>query len=61
MDDVKTVVRSVRYTPETWAKIKTKAHELGITTGKLIEMATRSMLGEPVSEKYKAVGQAFER
>jgi len=60
MDDSKTKVCSVRYAPATWQKIQEKAHQLGIPASKLVELVTRSFLGEPVADKYRVVCEAFQ-
>lgn len=61
MDDSKTVVRSVRFSPATWEKLQKKSELLGMPAGKLVELATRALLGEPVGDRYKAAAEALGR
>lgn len=60
MDDSKSKVCSVRYAPATWERVKSRAAELGVPASKLIELATRSFLGEPIADQYRRVGEAFQ-
>lgn len=59
MDDSKTVVRTVRFSPATWAKLQKKSELLGVPASKLVELAARALLGEPISERYKVTAEAF--
>lgn len=61
MDDSKTKVVSVRFAPANWERVKERAKELGIPTARLVELATRSFVGDPVADHYRAVGQALGR
>lgn len=59
MDDSKTKVCSVRFAPAHWAKVHARAKELGIPTSRLVELATRAFVGEPVADHYRAVSTAL--
>ncbi len=58
-DESKTRTCTVRLTPATWTRTEHRARELGIPPTRLIELATRAFLGEPVAAHHKALAEAL--
>lgn len=59
MDASKSRTCTVRLTPATWARVQSLATQLDIPPTRVLELAARAIVGEPVQEHYKAVADAL--